>query len=329
MHFTRMSTYARRRIPIIVRGEGAYIYDDHGKRYLDGLSGLFVVPGRARPHRSWPRPPPSRPRSSPLPAVVLRASRGDRARRAAARLAPGDLNRVFFTTGGGEAVETAWKLAKQYFKADRQAGQAQGDLPRDRLPRHPAGRPVHHRAARRSRTPFEPLRPGGVRVPNTNFYRAPDRSRDDQEEFGHWAANQIERADPVRGPRHGRRRLPRAGAELRRLLPAAAGLLPAGPRDLRPVRRAAGLRRGDLRVRPARLLCSACDRYGYQPDMITCAKGMTSGYSPLGAHDRVRPLIEPFSEGDELVPARLHVRRASGLLAPWRWPTWTSSSRRT
>ena len=33
-----------------------------------------------------------------------------------ADLAPGDLNKVFFTTGGGEAVETAWKLAKQYFK---------------------------------------------------------------------------------------------------------------------------------------------------------------------------------------------------------------------
>ena len=62
--------------------------------------------------------------------------------------APGDLNKVFFTTGGGEAVETAWKLAKQYFKLHGQAHQVQGHLARGRLPRHPAGRPVHHRPAR-------------------------------------------------------------------------------------------------------------------------------------------------------------------------------------
>ena len=44
MHFTRMGAYdEKREIPVIDRGEGAYVYDTHGKRYLDGLSGLFVV----------------------------------------------------------------------------------------------------------------------------------------------------------------------------------------------------------------------------------------------------------------------------------------------
>ena len=200
--------------------------------------------------RNSPRPRTSRPSELaffPLwsyahpPAIEL----ADRL----AAYAPGDLNKVFFTTGGGEAVETAWKLAKQYFKLDRQADEAQGDQPHDRLPRHAAGRAVDHRhpgreevlraaRARRAQGAEHQLlprararrRPRGVRP----LGRRPDR-----------------RGDRDGGPGHRRRRVPRAGAELRRLLPAAARLLPAGARDLRPARRAAGLRRGHLRVRPA------------------------------------------------------------------------------
>ena len=44
MHFTRMGSYAQRaEVPVIVRGEGCYVYDEHGKRYLDGLSALYCV----------------------------------------------------------------------------------------------------------------------------------------------------------------------------------------------------------------------------------------------------------------------------------------------
>lgn len=92
-----------------------------------------------------------------------------------AHYAPGDLNKVFFTTGGGEAVETAWKLAKQYFKltgkptkykvisrAVAYHGTPQGALSITGLPALKA--------------PFEPLVPGAYKVPNTNIYRAPTRS---------------------------------------------------------------------------------------------------------------------------------------------------------
>src|SRR5438132_439589 len=43
MHFTRMGSYAHAEVPVIARGEGCYVYDEHGKRYLDGLSALYCV----------------------------------------------------------------------------------------------------------------------------------------------------------------------------------------------------------------------------------------------------------------------------------------------
>src|SRR5215217_8991162 len=115
MHFTRMGAFdEEHEIPIIVRGEGSYVYDEHDKRYLDGLSALFCVnAGHGRPelgeaaaeqakklgfYTNW---------SYAHPMAIELAER-------IANLAPGDLNRVFFTSGGSEAVESAWKLARQY-----------------------------------------------------------------------------------------------------------------------------------------------------------------------------------------------------------------------
>ena len=228
--------------------------------------------GQALPRRRWPgcssassataAPTSPRPRAKQaeqLAFIPLWSYAHPNAIELAERVAgyaPGDLNRVFFTSGGGEAVETAWKLAKNYFKltgkpskhkvisrAIAYHGTTQGALSITGLPALKAQ--------------FEPLVPSTFRVPNTNFYRAPEHVADDLEAFGRWAADQIAVADRERGPRHRRRGLPRAGAERRRLLPAAARLLPAGPRDLRRVRRAAGHRRGHLRLRPARATCSA------------------------------------------------------------------------
>ncbi len=117
MHFTRHSTYEQGgSVPIITRGQGAYIWDDLGRRYLDGLSGLFVVQaGHGRPELARA----AAEQASELAFFPLWSYAHPQAIQLAERLAalaPGDLNRVFFTTGGGEAVESAWKLAKQFFK---------------------------------------------------------------------------------------------------------------------------------------------------------------------------------------------------------------------
>src|SRR4051794_6966808 len=117
MHMARHSGLAAGgTVPVITRGEGHLIYDDQGREYIDGLAGLFVVQvGHGREELAEAAALQARELAfMPLwsyahePAIDL-AER-------LAHYAPGDLNRVFFTTGGGEAVESAWKLAKQYFK---------------------------------------------------------------------------------------------------------------------------------------------------------------------------------------------------------------------
>ena len=174
LHFSRMGAYADAPPPVIVRGEGASICDDRGKRYLDGLAGLFVVQaghGRTRARRGRRQAGRA---AGLLPDLVLRAPGGDRARRTGwPRCAPGDLNRVFFTTGGGEAVETAWKLAKQYFKL---TGKPMKHKVISRAVAYHgthAGRAVDHRRSRRSRRRSSRWCPARFRVPNTNIYRAP------------------------------------------------------------------------------------------------------------------------------------------------------------
>jgi adenosylmethionine-8-amino-7-oxononanoate aminotransferase len=294
MHFTRMSAYADADVPIITHGDGAYIYDSTGKRYLDGLAGLFVTQvghGRQRLadvaarqaaelafHPLW---------SYAHPSAIELAER-------VAGYAPGDLNRVFFTTGGGEAVESAWKLAKHYFKL--------------------TGQPTRHKVISRSiayhgtpqgalsitgipamKAPFEPLVPSTFRVPNTNFYRAPEHG-DDLEAFGRWSADRIAEVIEFEGP-------DTVAAVFLEPVQNSGGCFPPPPGYFQRVREICD-EYGVLLVSDE-VICAfgrlghmfGADRYGYQPDIITVAKGLTSGYSPLGAMIASDRLMEPFLQG--------------------------------
>ncbi len=294
MHFTRMSSYADGNVPTIVRGEGARIFDSRGRSYLDGLAGLFVVQaGHGReelaqaaykqaselaffPLWSYAHPP----------AIEL-AER-------LASLAPGDLNKVFFTTGGGEAVETAWKLAKQYYKL--------------------VGKPMKHKVISRAiayhGTPqgalsitgipdakkyFEPLVPGAHKAANTNFYRAPEHG-DDLEAFGRWAADEIERAIEMEGP-------DTVAAVFVEPVQNSGGCFPPPPGYFQRVREICD--RHDVLMVSDEVICAfgrlgtmfGADKFGYVPDIITCAKGLTSGYSPVGAAIISDRIAEPFWNG--------------------------------
>jgi adenosylmethionine-8-amino-7-oxononanoate aminotransferase len=295
MHFTRMSSYDTAEVPVIVRGDGAYIYDAHGKRYLDALAGLFVSQlghGRTELAEAAAK------QASELAFFPLWSYAHPKSIELAERVAayaPGDLNRVFFTSGGGEAVETAWKLAKQYFKL--------------------TGKPQKHKVISRAiayhgtthgalsitglpdlKAPFEPLVPSTFRVPNTNFYRAPIHA-DDEKAFGRWAADQIAVAIENEGPAT-------VAAVFLEPVQNAGGCFPPPPGYFERVREICD--EYDVLLVSDEVICAfgrlghmfGAERYGYQPDIITCAKGITSGYSPLGAAIATDRLYEPFAKGD-------------------------------
>jgi adenosylmethionine-8-amino-7-oxononanoate aminotransferase len=209
--------------------------------------------------------------------------------------APGDLNRVFFTTGGGEAVESAWKLAKQYFKLKGKPGKfkvisrsiayhgtPQGALAITGLPTF--------------KIPFEPITPGGFRVPNTNWYRAPEGHNTDIKEFGQWAANRIAEAIEFEGADS-------VAAVFLEPVQNAGGCFPPPPGYFERVREICD--EYDVLLVSDETICAfgrigsmfACNDFNYVPDIITCAKGMSSGYSPIGAMIASDRLFEPFDDG--------------------------------
>jgi len=294
MHFTRLSSYSANEVPVIVRGEGVHVWDQHGKQYLDGLSGLFtsqIGHGRTELAEAAAR------QASDLAYFPLWSYAHPRAIELADRLAsitPGDCNRIFFTTGGSEAVESAWKLARQYFKL-------MGQPERTKV----ISRDISYHGATMGalsitgladiKTAFEPLVPGAIKVPNTNFYRA-KYFADDVEAFGRWAADAIEQAILIEGP-------DTVAAVFLEPVQNAGGCFPPPPGYFQRVREICD-RYGVLLVSDD-VICAFGRlghwfgglRYDYRPDMVTMAKGITSGYAPLGALAVSDRLAEPFLEG--------------------------------
>ncbi len=169
MHFTRMGAYDGVDVPVIERGDGCYVWDTQGNRYLDGLSALFCVNagnGRAEIGQAMAA------QAAELGFITNWSYAHPRAIELAARIAgytPGDLNRVFFTSGGSEAVESALKLARSYHRL-RGEGQRHKVIAREIAYHGTSLGALSATGIPALRTPFEPLAPGGCHVPNTNEY---------------------------------------------------------------------------------------------------------------------------------------------------------------
>jgi adenosylmethionine-8-amino-7-oxononanoate aminotransferase len=297
MHFTRLGTYSdEHEVPIIVRGEGAYVWDQHGKRYLDGLAGLFtsqIGHGRTELAEAAAK------QAAELAYFPLWTYAHPRAVELAERvasLAPGDLNRVFFTSGGSEAVESAWKLARQYFRLTGKPNKTKV-ISRDIAYHGTSMGALSITGIPALKIPFEPLVPGTVKVPNTNFYRAPEHG-DDLVAFGRWAADEIDRAIEREGPES-------VAAVYLEPVQNAGGCFPPPPGYFERVR--AICDRHDVLLVSDEVICAfgrlgewfGAQRYGYLPDIITVAKGLTSGYAPLGAMIASDRLAEPFLAPDK------------------------------
>ena len=290
MHFTRLGAYAETEIPIITHGEGCYVWDRHGRRYLDGLSGLFTVQaghGRAELGDAAARQAKA---LGYFPAWSFAHEPAIELATRLATLAPGDLNRVFLTPSGGEAIDTAIKLARQYFKL--------------------RGEPARTKVVSRSmayhgtsigalsvtsipsiKIPFEPLMPGAIKVQTPYRYRCHDCQHLDACTLR--CADDLALRIEMEGPES-------VAAVFMEPLQNTGGAF-APPEGYWARIREICDRYGVLLVSDE-VICAfgrlghmfGSDRYGYQPDMITFAKGVTSGYAPLGGVMVSDRISEPF-----------------------------------
>jgi adenosylmethionine-8-amino-7-oxononanoate aminotransferase len=290
MHFTRMGSFGpEHEVPIIVRGDGCYVWDIHGNRYLDALSALFCVnSGHGRSELGDAAAAQVR----ELDFITVWSYAHPRAIELATRiagLAPGDLNRVFFTNSGSEAVESALKLARSYHRK-RGNGQKTKVVAREIAYHGTTLGALSATGIPALRSDFEPLAPGGVHAPNTNSYRWPE----DRDPL--WAADQIEERILFEGPET-------VAAAILEPLQNAGGCIPPQEGYFQRVREICD--RHDVLLISDEVICAwgrlghwfGCERYSYQPDIITVAKALTSAYVPMGgmiASDRV---FEPYSEG--------------------------------
>jgi adenosylmethionine-8-amino-7-oxononanoate aminotransferase len=296
LQMSRMGAYSdTKEVPIIVRGEGTRIYDANGTEYFDGISGLFTnMLGHGRTDIGAA----AAEQISQLAYFPLWTYAHPKAIELAeklASLAPGDLNRVFFTTGGGEAIESAWKLARQYHKM-------RGDTDRYKV----ISRDIAYHGTTMGaltitsldpyRQPFEPLVPGAVKVPAVNFYRA-EQHADDFEAFGLWSAHQIEEAILREGPET-------IAAVFLEPVQNAGGCFTPPPGYWQSVREICD-RYGVILVSDE-VICAfgrlgswfGGIKYDFVPDIICCAKGLSSGYAPIGAMIVSDRIAEPFQHDD-------------------------------
>jgi adenosylmethionine-8-amino-7-oxononanoate aminotransferase len=296
LHFTRMGGYTKAEVPIIVRGEGCYLEDINGKRYLDALAGLFAVNigysfgdeiGEAAAaqmrdlpfYTNWSY---AHPRAIELAATV-------------AELAPGDLTRAFFVSGGSEAVESAWKLSRQYHAARGERrwkaisrnvayhGTTMGALSINGIPD--------------LRTPFEPLVPEVVHVRNTNRYHRP--AEETEEEFTQFLLDDLENAIEAAGPET------IAMVIMEPVQNAGGSFTP-------PAGYFQGVR--ELCDHYGILLCAdevitgfgrigywfGSEKYDIRPDLVTCAKGLSSAYAAIGAVLTTDKVLEPFLDAKSM-----------------------------
>jgi adenosylmethionine-8-amino-7-oxononanoate aminotransferase len=295
-HFSQLAPTNPAEIAVIERGDGCYVWDSEGKRYLDGLAGLFTVQaghGRASIARAAAM------QAEQLAYFPLWTYTHPTAIELAARLAalaPDHLNRVFFTTGGAEAVESAWKLARQFHRANGEPGRFKA-IARNVAYHGTTMGALALTGVESIRSLFEPVTPGAIHVENANRYRCAFCSSGPSCTLQ--CADDIERAILREGPET-------VAAVFLEPVQNSGGCFTPPPGYFERVREICD-RYGVLFVSDE-VICAfgrlgemfGCQRIGSVPDMVTMAKGLTSGYAPLGGvmvSDRV---AEPFLDADEM-----------------------------
>jgi adenosylmethionine-8-amino-7-oxononanoate aminotransferase len=294
LHFTDMSAFEEQDLTIIDRGEGCHVYDVEGRRYIDGLSGLYCVNlghshgeriGQAALAQMSRLPYTSNWTVAHPPGIELAAR--------LAELAPPGLNRAFFTSGGSESVESAWKLAVQYHAANGEPQRKKAIARREAYHGVTMGA-LSFTGLPGMKEPFEPMPVEVTHVANTSAYRHPEG--EDEARFTAALLAEVEAAVQAAGP-----------DEVAMLI--AEPVQNAGGSIVPPAGYWDGLR--EICDRHGILLCSdevicafgrigtwfGAERLGYVPDLITFAKGLTGAHFPMGGVMISDKVAEPFLSG--------------------------------
>ena len=279
LHFSDMSV-APEEIPVLVRGEGSYIYDDDGNRYIDGLSGLYCLNlGHSHGEELGARaaaqmstlPFTSNWTVAHPPAIELATK--------LAEIAPPGFERAFFTSGGAEAVESAYKMAVQYHQANGEPQRRKAIARRDAYHGVSLGA-LSFTGIPVCRTAFEPLPVPTAHVSSTNAYRHP-AGGGDEAEFTRALLAEIEETIQFERPET-------IAMIIFEPVQNAGGSIvpPAGYWE--------GLReicdRYGILLVSDEVICAfgrlgtwfGAQRLGFQPDLITFAKGLTGAHAAMG-----------------------------------------------
>jgi len=282
LHFARNGAFGPdgKELLVLERGEGPYVFDTRGKRYIDGLSSLYCSQigysygqemAAAASEQLTTLPFNTTWGTAHPPAIELAAK--------LAELAPGDLDHVFFTSGGSESVEAAWKIARQYHVAKGEPGRTKA------ISREVAYHGVTLGALSFTAVPpmKEPFGPPAIpvrHVSTTNAFRAPDG--DDEAAFCARLLDELEQAILAEGPET-------VGLIIAEPVQNAGGCF------VPPEGYWAGLReiadRYGILLAADEVICAfgrlgewfGSQRFDAQPDLLTVAKGLTSAYAPMGA----------------------------------------------
>jgi adenosylmethionine-8-amino-7-oxononanoate aminotransferase len=297
LHFSRLGDYAAgEEIPIIVSGDGCYLEDIGGRRYIDGLAGLFAVQigyghgaemGAAAARQMEELPfytnwSSAHPRSIELAAEL-------------AELAPEGFGRAFFVSGGSEAVESAWKLAREYHSL-------RGEKRWKVVSRHVAYHGTTMGALSINgvpalRTPFEPLVPSVSHVANTGRFHRPEGET--EEEFTAALVAELAATIEREGPET-------VAMVIMEPVQNSGGAIPPPAGYFQGVREVCD--EFGILLCADEVICGfgrlgawfGSERYGIRPDLITCAKGMSSAYASIGALLVRDEVAEPFLQGTSM-----------------------------
>ncbi len=306
---------AERGLQIFDRGDGARLYDVEGREFIDGISGLWVVNaghGRTEIAEAMGKQAARLAYASSAsfttgPAVQLADT--------IAEITPGDLERVFFCSGGSEAVETAIKIAKQV--------QAMRGFPRRykiiarRGSYHGMTYGAMSLTAMRNEAWFGPFMYGVSYVPHPNRYRSDFGVEGEQADI--MAARYVEQEIENQGPET-------VAAVIGEPVSTAAGLHVPSPIYWQMLREICD-KHGVLLIADEVIngfgrtgTMFATEQFGFVPDIMTMAKGLSSGYAPIAAAVVRGSVFDVFKEQETVAMGHLltfggHAAAAAAALA--------------